>query len=394
MRSNLKPQDIFEFRHHGKSDETTLLKLQQIGAASVDELIDQTVPKSIRLDKSLSLPEPLTELAFLNEIKGLASKNKISKSMIGQGYYGTKTPTVILRNIMENPGWYTAYTPYQAEIAQGRLEALINYQTMVIELTGMEIANASLLDEGTAAAEAMAMMAGLRKGNKKAAHKYFVDESVFEQTLAVVKTRALPLGIEIVTGDVKDLNLSDPELFGILVQYPNKFGEIIDYKALFESAKGHNISITVGTDLLSLALLTPPGEFGADAVVGSTQRFGVPMGFGGPHAAFLATKDEYKRQMPGRIIGISVDRHSNPAYRMALQTREQHIRREKATSNICTAQVLLAVMAGMYAVYHGSDGIQRIATKVHLLAKSFSKALEAQDQSEGSIENRRYKRKS
>ncbi len=377
MRSNLKPQDIFEFRHHGKSDETTLLKLQQIGAASVDELIDQTVPKSIRLDRPLNLPEPLTELAFLNEIKGLASKNKISKSMIGQGYYNTKTPTVILRNIMENPGWYTAYTPYQAEIAQGRLEALINYQTMVVELTGMEIANASLLDEGTAAAEALAMMAGMRKGNKKSANKYFVDQTVYEQTIAVVKTRALPLGIEIVSGDAAKLNLSDPELFGILVQYPNKYGEVVDYKALSADAKNHNISITVAADLLSLALLTPPGEFGADAVVGSTQRFGVPMGFGGPHAAYLATKDEYKRQMPGRIIGISVDRHGNPAYRMALQTREQHIRREKATSNICTAQVLLAVMAGMYAVYHGSEGIKRIATKVHLLAKSFSKALEA-----------------
>ncbi len=369
MKGNLKPQDIFEYRHHGKFDTSTVKKLNKIGVNSIDELIDQTVPKSIRLKKNIQLPEPLTEHAFLNETKTLASKNKIFKSLIGQGYYGTKTPTVIQRNILENPGWYTAYTPYQAEIAQGRLEALINFQTMVIDLTGMEIANASLLDEGTAAAEAMSMLAGLRKGSKKSAHKFFVDENVFDQTIDILKTRSLPVGIELVIGNYAEADLSDPELYGILVQYPNKYGEAHDYTLLFEEAKKHDISIAVAADLLSLALLTPPGEIGADVVVGTTQRFGVPLGYGGPHAAYIATLDKYKRQIPGRIIGSSIDKHGNPGYRMALQTREQHIRREKATSNICTAQVLLAVMAGMYAVYHGSEGIKRIATKIHLLGQ-------------------------
>jgi glycine dehydrogenase len=375
MKKNLKPQDIFEYRHHGKFDESTQKKLQKVGVSTIDELIGQTVPKSIRLKAPIQLPEPLTELAFLTEIKDLASKNKIYKSLIGQGYYGTKTPTVIQRNILENPGWYTAYTPYQAEIAQGRLEALINFQTMVIDLTGMEIANASLLDEGTAAAEAVSMLMGLRKGNKKSAHKFFVDITVFEQTIEVLKTRSGPIGIDIVIGDYQKLDLSDPELCGILVQYPNKYGEAHDFRQFFNEAKENDVSIAVAADLLSLALLTPPGEIGADVVVGSTQRFGVPMGYGGPHAAYIATLDKNKRQLPGRIIGISLDKFGNPAYRMALQTREQHIRREKATSNICTAQVLLAVMAGMYAVYHGSDGIKRIATKVHLLTKSLHQIL-------------------
>ncbi len=375
MRGNLNPQDIFEYRHHGKNDEFTNTKLQKIGVVSIEELIDQTVPKSIRLQAPIHLPAPLTEHAFLEETSKLASKNKIFKSLIGQGYYGAKTPTVIQRNILENPGWYTAYTPYQAEIAQGRLEALINFQTMVIDLTGMEIANASLLDEGTAAAEAMSMLAGLRKRPKKSANKFFVDAKVFDQTIDILRTRSLPVGIEIVVGDYKTYDLSDPDLYGVLVQYPNKYGEAHDFSSFFEEAKSHSISIAVATDLMSLALLTPPGEIGADVVVGTTQRFGVPLGYGGPHAAYMATLDKNKRQMPGRIIGSSIDKDGNPGYRMALQTREQHIRREKATSNICTAQVLLAVMAGMYAVYHGSEGIQRIALKIHLLAKSLKQVL-------------------
>jgi glycine dehydrogenase len=375
MRENLKPQDIFEYRHHGKFDDSTRKKLHQVGVSTIDELIEQTIPRSIRLKEPIKLPEPLTELAFLVETKELASKNKIFKSLIGQGYYGTKTPTVIQRNILENPGWYTAYTPYQAEIAQGRLEALINFQTMVIDLTGMEIANASLLDEGTAAGEAVTMLAGLRKGTKKTSPKFFVDQTVFEQTIEVIKTRAVPVGIEIITGDFRELDLSDPELYGVLVQYPNKYGEAHDFSDFFQNAKENDVLIAVAADLLSLALLTPPGEIGADVAVGSTQRFGVPMGFGGPHAAYIATLDKNKRQLPGRIIGLSIDKNGNPGYRMALQTREQHIRREKATSNICTAQVLLAVMAGMYAVYHGSDGIKRIATKIHLLAKTLDQIL-------------------
>ncbi len=375
MRENLKPQDIFEYRHHGKNDDSTKRKLNQIGVSTIEELIDQTIPKSIQLQETIKLPEPLTELAFLVETKALAAKNKIFKSLIGQGYYGTKTPAVIQRNILENPGWYTAYTPYQAEIAQGRLEALINFQTMVIELTGMEIANASLLDEGTAAAEAMSMLAGIRKGSKKTSNKFFVERTVFEQTIEVLKTRAKPIGIEIVIGDYRDLDVNDADFYGLLVQYPNKYGEAHDFADLFNKAKENDLSIAVAADLLSLALLKPPGEIGADVVIGTTQRFGVPMGFGGPHAAYIATHDNNKRHLPGRIIGVSVDKHGNPAYRMALQTREQHIRREKATSNICTAQVLLAVMAGMYAVYHGSDGIRRIATKIHLLAKSLEMVL-------------------
>ena len=263
MRGNLEPQDIFEYRHHGKFDASTKIKLQKIGVNSVDELINQTIPESIHLKEPIKLPVPLTEHAFLAETKELASKNKLFKSLIGQGYYGTKTPTVIQRNILENPGWYTAYTPYQAEIAQGRLEALINFQTMVIDLTGMEIANASLLDEGTAASEAMAMMAGLRKGAKKKANKFFIDEAVFEQTIDILKTRSAPIGIELVIGDYAKLDLSDPDLYGILVQYPNKYGEVNDYNTFFEDAKSKDISIAVAADLLSLALLTPPGEIGA-----------------------------------------------------------------------------------------------------------------------------------
>ena len=339
--------------------------LKAVGANSMDQLISETIPENIRRKGELNIPEPLDEFSYLHELRKLAKQNKVFKSFIGLGYYNTITPTVIQRNILENPGWYTAYTPYQAEIAQGRLEMLVNYQTMVSDLTAMEIANASLLDEGTAAAEAMAMQFALRKKEKKAANKYFVDKYAFPQTIDVLKSRAIPLGIELVMDEVSSFDSDNSDYFGLIVQYPNSNGQVIDHSALFQTAKSNNLTITVAADLMSLALLTPPGEIGADIVVGTTQRFGVPMGFGGPHAAYFATKEEFSRQRPGRIIGVSVDKHGKQAYRMALQTREQHIRREKATSNICTAQVLLAVTAGAYGVYHGPTGIRRIATIVH-----------------------------
>ena len=376
MNIKIAEREKFSQRHNGPSEKERGEMLQAIGLNSMDELIDLTVPKSIRLPKPLDLPEPVSEFEFLQRVKAMGMRNKIFKSFIGQGYYGTVTPGVIQRNILENPGWYTAYTPYQAEIAQGRLEALINYQTMVIELTGMEIANASLLDEATAAAEAMTMMAGLSKGSKKNASKFFVDERVFAQTLDVIKTRAIPVGIDLVVGKWEELDITDPELFAVLIQYPDANGEVVNPKAFIEAAKENEVMVAVAADLLSLCLLTPPGEMGADVVIGSTQRFGIPMGYGGPHAAFFATKDAYKRSIPGRIIGASIDRHGNNAYRMALQTREQHIRREKATSNICTAQVLLAVMAGMYGVYHGPDGLKTIAGRIHGLAKALEEGLE------------------
>ncbi|EOZ92310.1 Glycine dehydrogenase [decarboxylating] (glycine cleavage system P protein) [Indibacter alkaliphilus LW1] len=349
--------------------------LDQIQAASIDELIDQTIPKAIQLEKPLDLPKSKTEASFLKEFKKLASKNKIYKSFIGLGYYDTIVPGVILRNILENPGWYTAYTPYQAEIAQGRLEALINFQTMVMDLTGMEMANASLLDEATAAAEAMTMLFASKPRDKKNASKFFVDEKIFPQTKDLLITRAAPIGIELVIAPLSELDLTDVDLFGILLQYPNLDGEVIDHKQLVASAKENNVLTAFASDLLSLTLLTSPGEMGADVVVGTSQRFGVPMGYGGPHAAFFATKEAYKRQIPGRIIGVSVDKEGNRAYRMALQTREQHIKREKATSNICTAQVLLAVMAGMYAVYHGPKSLKEIAARTHGLAQLTAKAL-------------------
>ena len=339
--------------------------LKAVGANSMDQLISETIPENIRRKGELNIPEPLDEFSYLHELRKLAKQNKVFKSFIGLGYYNTITPTVIQRNILENPGWYTAYTPYQAEIAQGRLEMLVNYQTMVSDLTAMEIANASLLDEGTAAAEAMAMQFALRKKEKKAANKYFVDKYAFPQTIDVLKSRAIPLGIELVMDEVSSFDSDNSDYFGLIVQYPNSNGQVIDHSALFQTAKSNNLTITVAADLMSLALLTPPGEIGADIVVGTTQRFGVPMGFGGPPAAYFATKEEFSRQRPGRIIGVSVDKHGKQAYRMALQTREQHIRREKATSNICTAQVLLAVTAGAYGVYHGPTGIRRIATIVH-----------------------------
>ena len=339
--------------------------------SSLDNLIDETIPNGIRLNKDLSalsgLDEPVTEYRFIENLKKIARKNKVYKSYIGMGYYPTRVPAVIQRNILENPGWYTQYTPYQAEISQGRLEALMNFQTMVIDLTGLPIANASLLDEGTAAAEAMTMFLHSSKKQENAG-KFFISENCFPQTIDVIRTRAVPLGIELVIGNYNEINLTE-DYFGLLLQYPDNKGEAIDYSEIIKSAHEKNILVAVASDLLSLALLTPPGEFGADVVVGNTQRFGVPMGFGGPHAAFFSTKDEFKRNIPGRIIGASVDVHGNTAFRMALQTREQHIRREKATSNICTAQVLLAVMAGMYAVYHGPKGLKEIAERTHKLAK-------------------------
>jgi len=364
----LNHPDKFENRHIGPNELEIKDMLQVVGVNSLEQLIEETIPSKIKLKSELKLDEPLSEYKFIENLKKIADKNKVFKSYIGMGYYPTILPAVIQRNILENPGWYTQYTPYQAEISQGRLEALINFQTMVIDLTGMPIANASLLDEGTAAAEAMSMLFSLRKSEQEEANVFFVSSECFPQTIDVLKTRANPLGIEIQIGDHKTLELSD-KIFGILLQYPSETGEIYDYRSLINYAHQNNVNVVVAADLLSLALLTPPGEFGADVVVGSTQRFGVPMGYGGPHAAYFATKDEFKRHIPGRIIGISVDSNGNHAYRMALQTREQHIRREKATSNICTSQVLLAIIAGIYAVYHGPKNLKAIAERIHLLTK-------------------------
>lgn len=372
MTINLNPSDIFEPRHNGSGKEDLNAMLKTIGVESLDQLIEQTIPDNIRLQSPLKLSKPMTESEALAHMRTIAAKNKVFKSFIGMGYYGTLTPPVILRNILENPGWYTAYTPYQAEIAQGRLEALLNFQTMVIDLTGMQIANASLLDEATAAAEAMWMMHSIDNG--KHGNVLFVSEECFPQTIDVLKTRAEPHGIELLIGDHRTIKF-DEKIFGAIIQYPAGDGAVYDYSDFCAKAKANGTLVTVATDLLALTLLTPPGEFGADIVVGSAQRFGVPMGYGGPHAAFMATKDEYKRNMPGRIIGVSIDAHGNTAYRMALQTREQHIRREKATSNICTAQVLLAIMAGMFGVYHGPEGLKKIALRVHGLAKVLDKSL-------------------
>ena len=347
--------------------------LSAIGVASMDELIDQTVPADIRDHQPLEIPEAISEYHFLNELEQTAALNKVFKSYIGLGYSGTITPSVLLRNIFQNPGWYTQYTPYQAEIAQGRLEALLNFQTMVSDLTGLPIANASLLDEGTAAAEAMTMFFNAKnKRNKgEAINQFLVEETVLPQTLSVLMTRAEPLGIEIIVKPYEAFELTD-RVFGVLLQYPGKNGVVADYSSLMTTAKANQVFVTVAADLMSLALLKAPGEWGADAVVGNSQRFGVPMGYGGPHAAFFATTDQFKRQIPGRIIGVSEDTHGNRGLRMALQTREQHIRREKATSNICTAQALLAIMAGMYAVYHGPEGIKAIATQIHRHTQALS----------------------
>lgn len=370
-------KEVFAHRHNGPDPQSTKEMLDVVKADSLEKLIDETIPDGIRLKNPLNLPEALSEAEFLSEFKKLAEKNKIFKSFIGMGYYDTVLPNVIKRNILENPAWYTAYTPYQAEIAQGRLEALINFQTMVSDLTGMELANASLLDEGTAAAEAMTMMHAQRKGGKKKnAQVFFVSDDCFPQTIEVLQTRAEPVGIKIEVSDLNSLDVSREDIFGILLQYPAKDGSIRDYTDVIAAAHDHDVMAVMAADLMSLVLLKSPGEMGADVVVGTTQRFGVPMGYGGPHAAYLATSETYKRQIPGRIIGVTQDAEGRPAYRMALQTREQHIRREKATSNICTAQVLLAVIAGMYAVYHGPKGLTKIASKIHGLAKITKEGLE------------------
>ncbi len=374
----MKPYSFVD-RHVGPRAEQLDELLQTVGATSVEQLIQETIPADIRLKKPLILPEPLSEYEYLNHIEGLSQKNKRFKNYIGLGYHPTITPSPIKRNIFENPGWYTAYTPYQAEIAQGRLEALLNYQTMVTSLTNMEIANASLLDEGTAAAEAMTMLFGLRDKALKTrnAVKFFVDQQVLPQTLSVLTTRATPIGIILEVGPIDSFSYAD-DYFGALLQYPGQEGIAIDGKPWAERCQAHGIMTVVAADLMALTLLTPPGNWGVDAVVGTSQRFGVPMGYGGPHAAFLATKEAYKRNIPGRIIGVTKDTDGNRALRMALQTREQHIKRDKATSNICTAQVLLSVMAGMYGVYHGPSGLKAIAGQIHhkaqVLAESAAKA--------------------
>ncbi len=368
--------DAFALRHLGPRETDLNHMFKTIGVANLDQLIFETIPNDIRLKNDLDLDTPMTEYEYLSHIQELGKKNKIFKSYIGLGYHPAIVPAVIQRNIFENPGWYTAYTPYQAEIAQGRLEAILNFQTTVIELTGMEIANASLLDEGTAAAEAMALLFDVRTRDQKKNNvtKFFVSEEILPQTLSVLQTRSTPLRIELVVGNHENFDFS-ADFFGAILQYPGKFGQVHDYAGFIAKAAENEIKVAVAADILSLAKLTPPGEMGAAVVVGTTQRFGIPMGYGGPHAGYFATKEEYKRSMPGRIIGVSIDTDGNRALRMALGTREQHIKREKATSNICTAQVLLAVMAGMYAVFHGPKGLQYIANKVHASAVTTADAL-------------------
>jgi glycine dehydrogenase len=365
-------QDEFIGRHIGPDSAETQSMLQTIGVSSVDELIDRTVPATIRLKQPLNFGLPMSEQEYLHRISAMGKKNKIMKNYIGMGYYGTLVPSVILRNLFENPGWYTQYTPYQAEIAQGRLESLLNFQTMVSDLTALPIANASLLDEATAAAEAMTMLFHHQGSETK--NKLFIDQHIFPQTLDVLRTRSKPIGIELVIGDFQNTSLNE-EYFAALIQYPNSEGAVVDYRSFIQQAHTAGAGVIMACDILSLALLTPPGELGADIAVGSTQRFGVPMGFGGPHAAFFATKEDFKRVIPGRIIGVSVDAQGNRCLRMALQTREQHIRREKATSNICTAQALLSNMAAMYAVYHGAEGIRNIAQRVALHTQALAQCL-------------------
>lgn len=364
-------KEHFEHRHIGPSTTDTDAMLDKLNISSIDQLVDETIPANIRRKDTMNISEPLSEYRMLNMLKENASKNKVYTSYLGQGYYNTIVPGVILRNVLENPGWYTQYTPYQAEISQGRLESLLNFQTMVMDLTGRELANSSLLDEGTAAAEAMHMMQAV---NKKAGNKLFVSNKVFAQTKAIIETRAEPIGIEVVYGKYSEFEPS-AEYFGAIVQFPREDGSVVDYKEFIDKCHDTKTLVCVAADLMSLALMTPPGELGADVVVGTAQRFGVPMGYGGPHAAYFATREEYKRQVPGRIIGVSLDAQGNQAYRMALQTREQHIKREKATSNICTAQALLANISAMYAVYHGPEGIRNIATRIHGMAKIAEQAL-------------------
>lgn len=368
--------DSFALRHLGPRENDLPQMLETIGVDSLEQLIDETIPSDIRLKNTLGLEHIMTEYEYANHIRLLGRTNKVYKSYIGLGYHPTIVPPAIQRNIFENPGWYTAYTPYQAEIAQGRLEAILNFQTMVIELTGMEIANASLLDESTAAAEAMALLFDVRTRDQKKSNvcKFFVSEEILPQTLSVLQTRSTPIGVELVIGNHQEFDFSN-EFFGAILQYPGKYGQVYDYADFIKKANDNEIKVAVAADILSLVKLTPPGEMGATVVVGTTQRFGIPMGYGGPHAAYFATKEEYKRSMPGRIIGVSQDADGNRALRMALQTREQHIKREKATSNICTAQVLLSVMAGMFAVYHGPKGLKYIANKVHSTATTLAEAL-------------------
>jgi glycine dehydrogenase len=369
--------DAFALRHIGPRENDLPHMLKTIGVETLDQLIFETIPADIRLKSDIVLDEPMTEYEFAKHIAELGKKNKVFQSYIGLGYNQAIVPAVIQRNILENPGWYTAYTPYQAEIAQGRLEAILNFQTTVIELSGMEIANASLLDEGTAAAEAMALLFDVRSRDQKKNNvcKFFVSEEILPQTLSVLQTRSTPIGVELVIGNHETFDFSN-EFYGAILQYPGKYGQVHDYAGFIAKAKIAEIKVAVAADILSLVKLTPPGEMGADVVLGTTQRFGIPLGYGGPHAAYFATKDEYKRSMPGRIIGVTVDTDGNRALRMALQTREQHIKRDKATSNICTAQVLLSVMAGMYAVYHGPKGLQYIADKVHASTLTLANELE------------------
>ncbi len=369
-------KNTFALRHVGPRPEDLGHMFKTIKVDNIDQLIDETFPGTIRLKNDLNLAPAMTEYEYLTHIQTLGNKNKIFRTFIGLGYHEAVCPAPIIRNVFENPGWYTAYTPYQAEIAQGRLEALLNFQTTVIELTGMEIANASLLDEGTAAAEAMILLFDVRTRDQKKSNtvKFFVSGEILPQTLSVLETRAVPFGIELVVGDHQQFDFSE-EYFGAILQYPGKYGQVYDYADFIHTAKSKDIKVAVAADILSLVSLTSPGEMGADVVVGTTQRFGIPLGFGGPHAGFFATKEEYKRSMPGRIIGVSKDADGNRALRMALQTREQHIKREKATSNICTAQVLLAVMASFYAVYHGPDGLRFIANQVHAKANTLAESL-------------------
>ena len=368
--------DLLTDRHNGIQEADLPIMLEKIGVSNVDELIDKTIPANIRLQEPLALGEPMTERQFAEHIGDLAAQNKLYTSYIGMGWYDTICPAVIQRNIFENPVWYTSYTPYQAEVSQGRLEALLNFQTAVSDLTAMPLANCSLLDEATAAAEAATMMYALRSRDqqKKGANVLFVDENIFPQNLAVIRTRVIPQGMTILVGDYKTLEFAS-EIFGCILQYPNSNGNVEDYREFVEKAHAANCKVAVDADILSLAMLVPPGEWGADIVFGSTQRFGIPMFYGGPSAAYFATRDEFKRNMPGRIIGLSKDKYGKLCYRMALQTREQHIKREKATSNICTAQALLATMAGFYACYHGQDGIKTIAKRIHSIATYLNKVL-------------------
>ncbi len=371
----LSDHQEFTQRHIGPDLNETQLMLESLGLSSLDELVEQTVPNKIRLKSEITIPSARSEQQALDDIAGYAAMNKVFNSYIGMGYYPAKTPTVILRNVLENPGWYTAYTPYQPEIAQGRLEAIITYQQMTLDLTGMELASASLLDEATAAAEAMAMAQRVSK-NKKCNH-FFVDENAFPQTIDVIKTRAEHYGFELIFGQAKDA--ASHNVFGAFIQYTDRTGEVVDLQPIIEALQANKAIVAVGADIMSLVMLKSPGEMGADIVLGSSQRFGVPVGFGGPHAAFFATREKHKRAMPGRIIGVSIDANERPAYRMAMQTREQHIRREKATSNICTAQVLLANIAAFYAVYHGPEGLNRIATRINRQTAILAQALKNKD---------------